>query len=66
MKSTIDSTSTSLHRRSLFKLSAGSLLATWLATPLGNIFAQTSAASSPAPARLARTPFLPCLTLTTR
>jgi Fe-Mn family superoxide dismutase len=50
MKPTIDSTPTALHRRSLFKLSAGSLLATWLAAPLGNIFAQTSAAPTSAPA----------------
>lgn len=50
MNKTIDSSPTPLNRRSLFKLSAGSLLATWLAAPLGNIFAQTSAASSPASA----------------
>ncbi|PTY00172.1 superoxide dismutase [Spartobacteria bacterium LR76] len=50
MKSTINSTPIPLDRRSLFKLSAGSLLATWLATPLGNIFAQTSSSPSPAPA----------------
>ncbi len=50
MNQTINSTPIPLNRRSLFKLSAGSLLATWLAAPLGNIFAQAPAASSPAPA----------------
>lgn len=48
MNQTIESAPAQLNRRSLFRLSAGSLLATWLATPLGNVFAQAPA-SSPAP-----------------